>query len=157
LVNNGQELAGTINNLFDMGLARDPDFFNGWYEWGLFLIQATDRNIRLSNTSPESVTDAAIDKYDHAIRLVKTDSYLSEVNAYFWFCKAKALVRRAELSSTPGSLRRQLMKHAKSEYEKYGQLVANIPTGQARSGDEPKIEAELQRIEAVVARQNGGP
>ncbi|MBV9288530.1 MAG: tetratricopeptide repeat protein [Hyphomicrobiales bacterium] len=148
-------LAGTINSLFEMGLARDPNFFNGWYEWGFFLILLTEKGVLPPDASPESVADDAINRYEHAIRLVNSDKYLSEVNAYFWACKAQALVRRAEFSSTP-DLRRQLLEHARSAYAKYHQLVANTPKAQAPCGDESRIEAELQPVlGAVLARQNG--
>jgi tetratricopeptide (TPR) repeat protein len=157
LVKNGQELAGTINNLFDMGLARDPNFFNGWYEWGRFLIWLMDKpDIQPQDTSLDSIANAAIEKYDRAIGLVKTDTYLSEVNAYFWLRKAEALVRRKDLESTPDSLRRQLLAHAKSAYSTYGQLVANVRKGLDGS-DESRIEAELEpTLGAVVADRNDG-
>jgi tetratricopeptide (TPR) repeat protein len=147
------ELIDKINDRFEMGLARDPHFFNGWYEWGLFLFQQIpQRDLQSPDGSAESVADAAIDRYDHAIRLVKADSYLSEVNAYLWLRKAQALVRRSELSSKPDSLRLQ----AKSALATYRQLVANAPKGQGRPGDETQIEAELQSILGVnLAVQNG--
>jgi tetratricopeptide (TPR) repeat protein len=157
---NEKELAGTINERFEMGLANDPDFFNGWYEWGLFLFRLIEeRDIRspdpsndlINGASPDSIADAAIDKYDHAIRLVETDKYLSEVNAYFWLRKAQALGKRIGLQSTPDSLRR---KKLKSAYDKYNELVANVPNGP--SDEEKKIEAELQPfLGAVLAGQNG--
>jgi tetratricopeptide (TPR) repeat protein len=144
------ELVGKINDRFEMGLAYDPHFFNGWYEWGLFLIQQIpQRDLQSFDASLESVADAAIDRYDHAIRLVKADSYLSEVNAYFWLRKAQALVRRSEFSSTPDSL---LLQEAKSALAKYRQLVK----GQGRSPDEAQIEAELQsKLGVSLAVQNG--
>jgi tetratricopeptide (TPR) repeat protein len=154
---NLQELAGTINNQFEMGLARDPDFFNGWYEWGLFLrLLMQERDIPSPYASPESTADAAIDKYDHAIRLVETDSYLSQVNAYFWLRKAEALVKRTKFSNMPDSLRGELLEHARSAHAKYLQLVANRPRGKDGS-DESKIEAELQPVVgAVLAGQDDG-
>jgi hypothetical protein len=152
-----KKLVDEINIGFDNGLARDPNFFNGWYEWGRFLIWLMDKpDIQPQGASPDSIANAAIDKYDRAIGLVKTDTYLSEVNAYFWLRKAEALVRRKDLESTPDSLRRQLLGHAKSAYSTYGQLVANVRKGQG-GGDESRIEAELEpTLGAVLADRNDG-
>jgi hypothetical protein len=101
------------------------------------------RDLQSPNASPKSVADDAINKFDHAIRLVKTDSYLREVNAYFWLRKAQGLVSRSELSSTPDSLRLQ----AKSALAKYRELVKG--QGQGRSAEETRVEAELQSILGV--------
>ena len=117
-----------IEGLFETGLAMDPDFFNGWYEWGLFLSWKYDElKDKTDNAERYQTITAAADKYDRATRLVEQVPYLSSVSNYFWLQKADALVKRSELPASTPTIKNQSKNDARSAYCKYVQLTSTIP------------------------------
>jgi hypothetical protein len=145
------DLAGKIDSLFDKGLARDPRFFNGWYEWGLFLYEKqwpNKESIILSDIADNSVQmiDQVINRYDRAIKLVEDNVYLSSVNAYFWLRKAEASRKREELLDLTAAKRESKGRKTVGEiYCRYKTLKANVPIGNVPANSEAeKVEAAIR-------------